>query len=107
MEDALGCRKTFRKNFETLCFSPSTQDLRLWRVNTEKDSLQCDNEKLVSGSTSAFRRSARDFLKLTVFKDGEAWPTAIFAPSFVVHDDESPNTSIEVCIAMFAGENQS
>ena len=57
--------------------------MRLLRVNHEDDAVQCNNNKLVSGSTSAFLRSARDFLALTVFADGKAWPTVIFTPSLI------------------------
>ena len=77
-------------------FPLATQDMRLLRFNHKDDAVQCNNNKLVSGSTSAFLRSARDFLALTVFADGKAWPSVIFTPSFLEFNDKSPTISTEV-----------
>ncbi|CAM9651807.1 unnamed protein product [Ascophyllum nodosum] len=68
------------------------------RFNHKDDAVQCNNNKLVSGSTSAFLRSARDFLALTVFADGKAWPSVIFTPSFLEFNDKSPTISTEVLL---------
>lgn len=48
------------------------------------DSVVCNNEKLASGSTSAFIGSAREFLASTVFRSGGPWPTMIMAPSHLI-----------------------
>lgn len=71
------------------------QDMRLWTFNNEEEAVECNNEKLVSGSTTAYMRSARDFLRLTVFQNGQPWPTVI-ATGLFLRDDNSSNAPIEV-----------
>lgn len=70
--------------------------MRLWMVDHRKESVECNNEKLVSGSTTAYIRSAQDFLKLTVFQERQPWPSVIAAPLFLKGNDQSPNAPIEV-----------
>lgn len=70
--------------------------MRLWTVDRKVESVECNNAKLVSGSTTAYIRSARDFLKSTVFQEGQPWPAVIAAPLFLRDDDQSPNCPIEV-----------
>lgn len=41
----------------------------------------CNDEKLLSGSSSEYIRSCKEFLASTVFSDGNSWPSAILAPS--------------------------
>lgn len=72
------------------------QDMRMWRADREEESVECNNEKLVSGSSTAYIRSARDFLRSTVFQDGQPWPSIIAAPLFLRADDHAPNYPIEV-----------
>ena len=60
-----------------------------------KDVIKCNNEKLVSGSSSAYVKAARDFLASTVFGDGVVWPAAILAPSDMEPKD-SPNLPTKV-----------
>ncbi|CAN0308865.1 unnamed protein product [Ectocarpus sp. 6 AP-2014] len=60
------------------------QDMRLFRFTVSTDSVVCNNEKLTSGSTSAFIHSAGQFLASTVFREGGPWPTTMMAPSHLV-----------------------
>ncbi|CBJ32277.1 expressed unknown protein [Ectocarpus siliculosus] len=71
------------------------QDMRLYQVSGKTDSVVCNNEKLTSGSTSAFVHSAKDFLASTVFRDGTQWPATILAPSYLV-PEKNVNHMIEV-----------
>ncbi|CAM9938670.1 unnamed protein product [Ectocarpus sp. 4 AP-2014] len=61
------------------------------------DSLVCNNEKLVSGSTSAFIHSAEQFLASTIFREGGPWPTVVMAPSNLFPSNkEGTQFSVEV-----------
>ncbi|CAN0089336.1 unnamed protein product [Ectocarpus fasciculatus] len=60
------------------------QDMRLYQFTTSTDSVVCNNEKLVSGSTAAYLHSAGQFLASTIFRDGGPWPTMIMAPLFLI-----------------------
>ncbi|CAM9152539.1 unnamed protein product [Ectocarpus fasciculatus] len=71
------------------------QDMRLYRVQGNQDSVVCNNEKLTSGSTSAFVRSGKEFLASTIFQDGTQWPAAILAPSYLI-PNHNVNPMIEV-----------
>lgn len=71
--------------------------VRVWQ-----DTVVCNNEKLSSGSTSEFIESCRQFLSSTVFKNGAAWPSVIFAPSNV--GDRGPNHAVEVSCDRADGE---
>ncbi|CAM9778424.1 unnamed protein product [Scytosiphon promiscuus] len=76
------------------------QDMRLYRLNTMEDSVVCNNEKLISGSTSAFVRSCQKFLSSVIFQDtSDMWPSLILAPSNLVQNRNAPNLAIEVLMA--------
>ncbi|CAM9152460.1 unnamed protein product [Ectocarpus fasciculatus] len=79
----------------------SYQDMRLYRFITMTDSVVCNNEKLTSGSTSAYIHSAKEFLTSTIFQDGTQWPTTIFAPSSYLLPDKIAN-QIEIEVIMDA-----
>ncbi|CAM9107182.1 unnamed protein product [Ectocarpus sp. 13 AM-2016] len=73
------------------------QDMRLYRFVTMTDSVVCNNEKLTSGSTSAFIHSAKEFLTSTIFQDGTQWPATILAPSsYLIPDKIENQIAIEV-----------
>lgn len=72
------------------------QDFRMYVVKQSGDSVECHNEKLVSGSTAAYVRSARQFLEGEIFSDGHPWPDVIAAPAFFTADTEDPNFAITV-----------
>lgn len=76
------------------CFSP--QDLRLYTVTSIEDATVCNNEKLASGSTAAYVRSAELFLKETIFGKRPRWPTVVWAPSNMIDSDDAPNLQISV-----------
>ena len=86
-----------RLNDAAFDFVPSAQDIRLWRVGSGKESVECNNEKLVSGSSTAYIRSAKQFLQSTVFQHGHPMPTVIAAPSFLRSGDDSPEMTVDVC----------
>lgn len=46
-----------------------------------QDLVMCNDEKLLSGSSSEYVRSCKEFLASTVFREGTSWPSAILAPS--------------------------
>lgn len=79
------------------------QDLRLYTVSSVEDATVCNDEKLASGSTAAYVSAAELFLKDTIFREGQAWPTVIWAPSNMVDSDEAPNLQIEVSTETFFG----
>ncbi|CAM9430343.1 unnamed protein product, partial [Hapterophycus canaliculatus] len=57
------------------------QDMRLYRILRLEDSVVCNDEKLVSGSTSEFVRSTERFLNSTIFGGGDGrGPTVVLAP---------------------------
>ncbi|CAN0033491.1 unnamed protein product, partial [Ascophyllum nodosum] len=72
------------------------QDMRMFTVTNAEDSLECHNEKLVSGSTADFVQSGRLFLNSTVFGDGHPWPDVIAAPAFFTANVKDPNFAITV-----------
>ncbi len=60
------------------------------------DSLVCNGEKLVTGSTSAFVLASERFLNSTVFQDGTPGPSVILAPSNLEECKTAPNLAISV-----------
>lgn len=75
-----------------------THDCFSRNFHTITDSVVCNGEKLVTGSTSAFVHASEEFLNSTVFPDGHPWPSAIMAPSNVVDRHTAPNLAIIVSI---------
>lgn len=65
-------------------------------MTSVEDATVCHDEKLASGSTAAYVSSAELFLKDTIFREGEAWPNVIWAPSNMIDSDEAPNLQISV-----------
>lgn len=59
----------------------------------------CNNEKLVSGGTNDFLHSCEEFLKSTIFRDGQG-PTVIMTPSNLAGPKrgggKDPRFSVEV-----------
>ncbi|CAM9934848.1 unnamed protein product [Pylaiella littoralis] len=76
----------------------SYQDLRLYTVRSVEDATICNDEKLASGSTAAYVSSAELFLKDTIFREDEPWPSVIWAPSNMIDSDEAPNLQISVLL---------
>eukprot|EP00752_Nemacystus_decipiens_P009227 g8242.t1 len=74
------------------------QDLRLYTVASVEDATVCNDEKLASGSTTAYVGAAELFLKDTIFREDEAWPSVIWAPSNMIDSDEAPNLQISVLL---------
>ncbi|CAB1098031.1 unnamed protein product [Ectocarpus sp. CCAP 1310/34] len=65
-------------------------------LSNSVDSLVCNNEKLMSGSTAAFIHSAEQFLASTIFREGGPWPTVVMAPSNLIpSNNEGTQFSVE------------
>lgn len=77
----------------------------MFTVTNAEDSLECHNEKLVSGSTAEFVQSGRLFLNRTVFDDGHPWPDVIAAPAFFTAKVKDPNFAITVRITHYIAPN--
>lgn len=57
----------------------------------------CNDEKLASGGTTEYIRSAKQLLRDEIFKDdGSAWPNVILAPSFMHGGEDEYILPVEV-----------
>lgn len=100
---------TFSIGAACTLFTVDTSVISLYNVERgfplSSDSVVCNNEKLLSGSTSSFLMDCEQFLNSTIFQDGNGpGPTAILAPSNMGHMQDytdvekvtPPNFAIEV-----------
>lgn len=77
----------------------TAQDLRLFTIDgLGEDTVVCNNEKLVSGSSAAYVRSCENFLASTAFQNDTVWPTVILAPAFLRGRDGSSSAAVEVSL---------
>ncbi|CAM9645761.1 unnamed protein product [Scytosiphon promiscuus] len=80
------------------------QDMRLYRILRVQDSVVCNNEKLVSGSTREFVRSTEQFLNSTVFGGGDGQgPSVVLAPPNLI-GKTSPNSPFWATAPKFSVE---
>lgn len=81
--------------------------MRLWTITSTTDMIVCDDEKLASGGTTEYVRSAKELLRNEIFKeDGSAWPDLVVAPAFMYGGDDDYLFTVEVrtfyaCLAWF------
>lgn len=75
----------------------SVQDMRLWTVSSSDNMIVCNDEKLASGGTAEYIRSAKELLRDEIFKDdGSPWPNVILAPSFMYGGEDEYILPVEV-----------
>ncbi|CAM9874426.1 unnamed protein product, partial [Ectocarpus fasciculatus] len=77
------------------------QDMRLDDVPSATDSVICNDEKLVSGSSIDIFHSAKAFLSSYVFQDGAQWPSTILSPASFNVMLRNGQPAIEVLVNAF------
>lgn len=70
--------------------------MRLWQERTKEDVIQCNNEKLVAGSTRSYVHDAEEAISTHFFPEGGPWPDMIVGPTQLTASDEYPSYDTEV-----------